>query len=112
MTPLLHQHPARIWKRLRTGFYADDLAERWSARAAWLLMTACVWLVLVFTVVWGAEVAGVTMGTAGELTVLLGIAVPVISICAITATPIGRTRHPVLVATVLITGAIVAILTG
>ncbi|MEU8517161.1 hypothetical protein AB0C76_37120 [Kitasatospora sp. NPDC048722] len=83
----------RMWTMTRTNFRAADPVERWTARAAWALLTATAWLVLVFTAVWGAEAAGVPSGLVAWLTVVLSPAVPVVSAVAVTSGPGGRTRR-------------------
>ncbi|TYC66565.1 hypothetical protein EH183_41980 [Streptomyces sp. CB01881] len=96
----------RFWTTTRADFYADDRAARWTARAAWLLVTASMWLVLVFTVVFGAMVAGAPDGTVTVMTVGLALAVPVVSMAAVTSGPRGGMGAPVLTALVLM-GAVV-----
>ncbi|MEV8098983.1 hypothetical protein [Kitasatospora sp. NPDC085879] len=95
----------RFWTTTRANFYADDQVARWTARAAWLLVTASVWLVLMFTVVWGAMVAGAPSGTVAVLMMGLAFAVPVVSMVAVTSGPTGRMGAPVL--TALVMGAVV-----
>ncbi|MEV0536147.1 hypothetical protein [Kitasatospora sp. NPDC050463] len=97
----------RFWTTTRANFYADDQAARWTARAAWLLVTASALLVLMFTVVWGALVAGAPSGTVAVLMVGLTLTVPTVSMVAVTSGPRGRMGAPVLTALVL-TGAVLA----
>jgi hypothetical protein len=92
----------RLWTTTRANFYADDRATRWTARAAWLLGTASVLLVLMFTVVFGAMVAtGSQSGPVAVLTVGLVFAVPTVSMAVVTAGPRGRAGAPVLTALVM-----------
>ncbi|MEV4561770.1 hypothetical protein AB0K51_32985 [Kitasatospora sp. NPDC049285] len=95
----------RFWTTTRADFYADGQAARWTARAAWLMVTASAWLVLMFTVVWGAMVAGASTGTVAVLAVGLTFALPVVSIVAVTSGPRARLGAPVL--TALVMGAVV-----
>ena len=97
-----HDRPLlRFWTTTRANFYADDRVARWTARAAWLLVTASAWLVLMFTVVFGAMVAGASSGAVVVLTVGLAFAVPVVSMAAVTSGPRGRMGAPVLTALVM-----------
>ncbi|MFB7669503.1 hypothetical protein ACFC1R_37300 [Kitasatospora sp. NPDC056138] len=96
----------RFWTTTRANFYADDQTARWTARAAWLLVTASVWLVLMFTVVWGAMVAGAPSGTVLVLTVGLAFTVPIVSMVAVTSGPRSRIGAPALTALIL-TGAVI-----
>ncbi|MBD0671815.1 hypothetical protein BU198_14175 [Streptomyces sp. CBMA156] len=99
----------QFWDRIRSGFHAADAAERWTARAAWAMATASVWLVLVFTVVWGVQVAGAPPRMVAALLVFSAFAVPVVSAVAVTAAPHGHTRRPVLMAAVLLTAVACAL---
>ncbi|MFI5645400.1 hypothetical protein [Kitasatospora sp. NPDC051705] len=96
----------RFWTTTRADFYADDRTARWTARAAWLLVTASLWLVLMFTVVFGATVAGAPTGVVLVLMVGLGFTVPVVSMLAVTSGPHGRMGAPLLTALVM-AGAVV-----
>ncbi|WP_035803869.1 hypothetical protein [Kitasatospora mediocidica] len=94
----------RFWTTARANFYADDVVARWTARAAWLLVTATAWMVLMVTVVWGAMVAGAQSGPLAVLAVGLAFAVPVVSIVAVTSGPRARMGAPAL--TALVMGAV------
>ncbi|MFD7455284.1 hypothetical protein [Kitasatospora sp. NPDC059827] len=75
----------RILTMTRSNFRAADPVERWTARAAWALLTATAWLLVMFTTVFGAEVAGVPMGTVRWLAIALTVAVPAVSWAAVTS---------------------------
>ncbi|MFD9692088.1 hypothetical protein ACFXPX_24260 [Kitasatospora sp. NPDC059146] len=75
----------RILTMTRSNFRAADPVERWTARAAWALLTATAWLLVMFTTVFGAEVAGVPMGTVRWLAIVLTVAVPAVSWAAVTS---------------------------
>jgi hypothetical protein len=93
----------------RTNFHAADPVERWTARATWAVLTATAWLLVMFTTVWGAEVAGVPTGTVAWLAVVLSLAVPIISMVAVTSGPDGRTGAPALTVVLLLAAAVLVI---
>ncbi|MER5640991.1 hypothetical protein ABT095_29080 [Kitasatospora sp. NPDC002227] len=97
----------RFWTTTRANFYADDRAARWTARAAWLMVTASIWLILMATVVFGLMVAGAQPGMVMVLTVGTAFAVPIISMVAVTSGPTGRLAPPVLTALVLMAAVVV-----
>ncbi|MER7669914.1 hypothetical protein ABTY61_15795 [Kitasatospora sp. NPDC096128] len=99
----------RIWTMTRTNFHAADPVERWTARAAWALLTATAWLLVMFTTVFGAEVAGVPMGTVGRLAVVLTVAVPVVSVLAVTSRPDGRAGAPALTILLLLAAVVLVV---
>ncbi|MFJ4188287.1 hypothetical protein [Kitasatospora sp. NPDC089509] len=94
--------PLRLWGKIRADFHAGDVVERWTARAAWAMATVFAWMVSVIALVWAPMVAGVPEGVAGLLFLLVSVALPIASACAVTAAPTGRTGRPVLVAVILI----------
>ncbi|MEU9046968.1 MULTISPECIES: hypothetical protein [unclassified Kitasatospora] len=99
----------RILTMTRTNFRAADRVERWTARAAWAVLTATAWLAVMATTVWGAEVAGVPMGTVGWLAVVLSLAVPLVSWIAVTSEPGGRSGAPVLTVVLLLATVVLAL---
>ncbi|MFD5436277.1 hypothetical protein ACFWJ4_29540 [Kitasatospora sp. NPDC127067] len=99
----------RIWTMTRTNFRAADPVERWTARAAWVVLTATAWLAVMFTTVWGAMVAGVPTGTVGWLAVVLSLAVPAVSLVAVTSEPGGRLGAPALAVVLLLAAAVLVV---
>ncbi|MFD5465672.1 hypothetical protein ACFWIQ_22970 [Kitasatospora sp. NPDC127059] len=94
----------------RTDFHAADPAQRWTARAAWAVLTATAWLLVMFTTVFGAEVAGVPMGTVTWLAIVLSLAVPVVSWAAVTSGPDARTGTPALTLVLLLAAAVFVVI--
>ncbi|GHF78480.1 hypothetical protein GCM10018790_65600 [Kitasatospora xanthocidica] len=99
----------RIWTTTRTNFRSADPAERWTARAAWAVLTATAWLAVMFTTVFGAEVAGVPMGTVTWLAIALSLAVPLVSWIAVTSEPGGRPGAPALTVVLLLAAVLLVI---
>ncbi|MET8629631.1 hypothetical protein ABZW30_38880 [Kitasatospora sp. NPDC004669] len=99
----------RIWTMTRTNFHTADPVERWTARATWAVLTATAWLVVMFTTVWGAEVAGAPTGTVAWLAVVLSPAVPVVSWVAVTSGPGGRPGAPALTVVLLLAATVLVI---
>ncbi|MEE1782655.1 hypothetical protein PUR71_06920 [Streptomyces sp. SP17BM10] len=92
----------RLWTTTRADFYADDRVTRWTARAAWLLGTTSVLLVLMFTVVFGAMIAtGSQSGPVAVLMVGLVFTVPTVSMVVVTSGSRSRAGAPVLTALVM-----------
>ncbi|MEU8927594.1 hypothetical protein AB0D10_42940 [Kitasatospora sp. NPDC048545] len=99
----------RILTMTRADFHAADRVERWTARATWVVLTATAWLMVMFTTVWWAEVAGVPSGTVGWLAAALSPAVPLVSWIAVTSGPDGRPGAPALTVVLLLAAVVLAI---
>ncbi|MFE7531953.1 hypothetical protein ACFU7Y_40605 [Kitasatospora sp. NPDC057542] len=99
----------RIWTMTRANFHAADPVERWTARAAWAVLTATAWLAVMFTTVWGAMVAGVPTDVVGWLAIALSLAVPAVSFVAVTSEPGGRPGAPALTVLLLVAAAVLVI---
>lgn len=99
----------RIWTTTHTDFRAADRVERWTARAAWAMLTATAWLAVMFTTVWGAMVAGVPTDVVGWLAIFLTLAVPLVSWIAITSEPDGRPGAPASTVVLLLAATVLVI---
>ncbi|MFJ4185009.1 hypothetical protein [Kitasatospora sp. NPDC089509] len=99
----------RIWTMTHTNFRATDRVERWTARATWAVLTATAWLAVMFTTIFGAEVAGVPMGTVTWLAIVLSLAVPAVSWAAVTSGPDGRAGTPALTLLLLVAAAVLVV---
>ncbi|MFF2614574.1 hypothetical protein [Kitasatospora sp. NPDC058046] len=99
----------RIFTMTRTNFRLADPVERWTARATWAALTATGWLAVMFTTVWGAMVAGVPIGTVRWLAVFLSLAVPAVSLIAVTSEAGGRTGAPALTVVLLLAAVLLVI---
>ncbi|MER7581919.1 hypothetical protein [Kitasatospora sp. NPDC097691] len=99
----------RIWTMTRTNFRAADRVERWTARAAWAVLTATAWLAVMFTTVWGAEVAGVPARAVAWSALFLSLAVPAVSWIAVTSRPDGRAGAPALTVLLLLAAVVLVI---
>ncbi|MEV7597196.1 hypothetical protein AB0O91_07355 [Kitasatospora sp. NPDC089797] len=99
----------RIWTTTHADFRAADRTRRWTARAAWVALTATAWLLVMATTVFGALVAGVPRGTVRWLALFLTVAVPAVSWAAVTSGPDGRAGAPALVLLLLAAAAVLVV---
>lgn len=99
----------RILTMTRTNFRAADPVERWTARAAWAVLTATAWLAVMFTTVFGAEVAGAPMGVVKWLAIVLSLAVPLVSWIAVTSESGGRPGAPALTVVLLLAAVLLVV---
>ncbi|MFD0404400.1 hypothetical protein [Kitasatospora sp. NPDC127116] len=102
-------NPTRILMMTRTDFRAADPVERWTARAAWAVLTATAWPAVMFTTVFGAEVAGTPTGVVTWSAILLSPAVPLVSWIAVTSEPGGRPGAPALTVVLLLAAVLLVV---
>ncbi|MEU3563787.1 hypothetical protein [Kitasatospora sp. NPDC006786] len=102
-------NPTRILTVTRTNFRAADPVERWTARAAWAVLTATAWPAVMFTTDFGAEVAGTPTGVVTWSAILLSPAVPLVSWIAVTSEPGGRPGAPALTVVLLLAAVLLVV---